>query len=138
MPHQLIEKECNQKLTGLIGLCVLGFVQFFYVFVLYSGLSLTLWFIHIYCHVSYPEVLNLICFAAPRMAGFLAKLFAWFLESRIIGTLMLYILKRDNLIHKVHTCFFFVSHSVLWDWTFISFQFELSFFPLKHKGGPLC
>ncbi|KAL6219726.1 hypothetical protein ACLB2K_007485 [Fragaria x ananassa] len=38
---------------------------------------------------------------APRMAGFLAKLFAWFLESRIIGTLMLYILKRDNLIHKL-------------------------------------
>ncbi|PRQ49594.1 putative hydrolase [Rosa chinensis] len=40
---------------------------------------------------------------APRMAGFLAKLFAWFLESRIFGTMLLYILKRDNLIHKLVT-----------------------------------
>ncbi|KAK8672814.1 hypothetical protein V6N13_111173 [Hibiscus sabdariffa] len=38
---------------------------------------------------------------APRMAGFLVKIFAWFLESRIIGTLLLYILKRNNLIHKL-------------------------------------
>ncbi|CAN6559912.1 unnamed protein product [Malus baccata var. baccata] len=37
---------------------------------------------------------------APRVAGFLVKVFAWFLESRIFGTLILYILKRDNLIHK--------------------------------------
>ncbi|CAK7354662.1 unnamed protein product [Dovyalis caffra] len=41
---------------------------------------------------------------APRMAGFLAKIFAWFLESRIFGTLLLYILKRNNLIHKTHDC----------------------------------
>lgn len=40
---------------------------------------------------------------APRMAGFLIKLFTWFLESRIFGTLLLYILKRDNLIHKLVT-----------------------------------
>ncbi|KAK9950286.1 hypothetical protein M0R45_005784 [Rubus argutus] len=40
---------------------------------------------------------------APRMAGFLVKLFTWFLESRIFGTLLLYILKRDNLIHKLVT-----------------------------------
>ncbi|XP_007048552.2 PREDICTED: fatty acid amide hydrolase [Theobroma cacao] len=38
---------------------------------------------------------------APRMAGFLVKIFAWFLESRIFGTLLLYILKRNNLIHKL-------------------------------------
>ncbi|XP_008227688.1 PREDICTED: fatty acid amide hydrolase-like isoform X1 [Prunus mume] len=40
---------------------------------------------------------------APRMAGFLVKVFAWFLESRIFGTLLLFILKRDNLIHKLVT-----------------------------------
>ncbi|XVE86449.1 hypothetical protein DITRI_Ditri18aG0035000 [Diplodiscus trichospermus] len=38
---------------------------------------------------------------APRMAGFLVKMFAWLLESRIIGTLLLYILKRNNLVHKL-------------------------------------
>ncbi|XP_027178605.1 fatty acid amide hydrolase-like isoform X2 [Coffea eugenioides] len=38
---------------------------------------------------------------APRMAGFLVKVFAWLLESRIFGGLMLYILKRNNLIHKL-------------------------------------
>ncbi|XP_021820876.1 fatty acid amide hydrolase-like isoform X2 [Prunus avium] len=40
---------------------------------------------------------------APRLAGFLVKVFAWFLESRIFGTLLLFILKRDNLIHKLVT-----------------------------------
>lgn len=38
---------------------------------------------------------------APRMAGLVVKIFAWFLESRIFGTLLLYILKRNNLIHKL-------------------------------------
>ncbi|KAK9265597.1 hypothetical protein L1049_019667 [Liquidambar formosana] len=38
---------------------------------------------------------------APRVAGFLVKLFAWFLESRIFGTILLYVLKKDNLIHKL-------------------------------------
>nr|XP_048335441.1 fatty acid amide hydrolase-like isoform X2 [Ziziphus jujuba var. spinosa] len=38
---------------------------------------------------------------APRMAGILVKVFAWFLESRIFGTLLLYILKGNNLIHKL-------------------------------------
>ncbi|XP_038705597.1 fatty acid amide hydrolase-like [Tripterygium wilfordii] len=44
---------------------------------------------------------------APRMAGILAKIFAWFLESRIFGKLLVYILKRNNLIHKL------VSHAEL-------------------------
>lgn len=44
------------------------------------------------------------------MAGFLVKIFAWFLESRIIGTLLLYILKRNNLIHKVHTYYLHFFH----------------------------
>ncbi|XP_074307906.1 fatty acid amide hydrolase-like isoform X2 [Silene latifolia] len=37
---------------------------------------------------------------APRMAGFLVKLFAWILELRIIGMIVLYFLKKDNLVHK--------------------------------------
>ncbi|XP_031402032.1 fatty acid amide hydrolase-like isoform X2 [Punica granatum] len=40
---------------------------------------------------------------APRMAGFLVKIFVWFLESRIFGSLLLYLLKRNNLIHKLVT-----------------------------------
>ncbi|KAE9602754.1 putative hydrolase [Lupinus albus] len=40
---------------------------------------------------------------APRMTGILVMIFAWFLESRIFGTLLMYILKRDNLIHKLIT-----------------------------------
>ncbi|XAR73132.1 Fatty acid amide hydrolase [Bertholletia excelsa] len=38
---------------------------------------------------------------APRMAGFLVKVFVWFLESRIFGGILLYFLKRNNLIHKL-------------------------------------
>ncbi|XP_050370311.1 fatty acid amide hydrolase-like [Argentina anserina] len=38
---------------------------------------------------------------APRMAGFLVKLFAWFLELRIFGTMLLDMLKKDNLFHKL-------------------------------------
>ncbi|XVF60986.1 hypothetical protein PTKIN_Ptkin08bG0091700 [Pterospermum kingtungense] len=38
---------------------------------------------------------------APRMAGFLVKIFAWFLELRVIGTFLVYILKRNNLVHKL-------------------------------------
>ncbi|KNA09458.1 hypothetical protein SOVF_153470 [Spinacia oleracea] len=38
---------------------------------------------------------------APRLAGFLVKLFVWFLECRIIGTIIVYFLKKDNLIHKL-------------------------------------
>ncbi|XP_010674370.2 fatty acid amide hydrolase isoform X1 [Beta vulgaris subsp. vulgaris] len=38
---------------------------------------------------------------APRMAGFLVKLFVWILESRIFGMIFLYVLKKDNLIHKL-------------------------------------
>uniref|UniRef100_A0A2C9UQ23 Amidase domain-containing protein n=1 Tax=Manihot esculenta TaxID=3983 RepID=A0A2C9UQ23_MANES len=38
---------------------------------------------------------------APRMAGFLVKVFAWFLESRIFGPFLLYILIRNNLVHKL-------------------------------------
>ncbi|XP_040935687.1 fatty acid amide hydrolase isoform X3 [Gossypium hirsutum] len=35
------------------------------------------------------------------MAGFLLKIFAWFLESRIIGALLLYIVKKNNQVHKL-------------------------------------
>ncbi|KAK1393096.1 Fatty acid amide hydrolase [Heracleum sosnowskyi] len=38
---------------------------------------------------------------APRMTGFLVKLFVWFLELRILSPLLLYILKRENQIHKL-------------------------------------
>lgn len=38
---------------------------------------------------------------APRMAGFLVKLFAWILRSKIFGVILLYFLKKDNLIHKL-------------------------------------
>ncbi|KAL6542536.1 hypothetical protein OROMI_024138 [Orobanche minor] len=37
---------------------------------------------------------------APRMAGFLVKVFSWFLESPIFGGILLFFLKRNNLIHK--------------------------------------
>ncbi|XVE83418.1 hypothetical protein DITRI_Ditri16bG0087300 [Diplodiscus trichospermus] len=40
---------------------------------------------------------------APRLTGFLLKIFAWLLETRIIGTFMLCILKRDNQIYKLIT-----------------------------------
>ncbi|PON66594.1 hypothetical protein PanWU01x14_108360 [Parasponia andersonii] len=40
---------------------------------------------------------------APRMAGFLVKVFVWFMESRIFGPLLFYILKGNNLIHKHST-----------------------------------
>lgn len=38
---------------------------------------------------------------APRMAGLVVKIFVWFLESRIFGPLLLFILKKNNLIHKL-------------------------------------
>ncbi|XP_047311981.1 fatty acid amide hydrolase-like [Impatiens glandulifera] len=38
---------------------------------------------------------------APRMAGLLVKIFALLLESRILGPILLYFLKRNNLIHKL-------------------------------------
>ncbi|XP_052171009.1 fatty acid amide hydrolase-like [Diospyros lotus] len=38
---------------------------------------------------------------APRMAGLLVKIFAWSLELPILGGIFLYILKRNNLIHKL-------------------------------------
>lgn len=37
---------------------------------------------------------------APRVAGFLVKIFVWILESRILGPIVVYILKKDNRIHK--------------------------------------
>ncbi|KAK7399341.1 hypothetical protein VNO78_10523 [Psophocarpus tetragonolobus] len=40
---------------------------------------------------------------APRMTGILVKVFTWFLESPIFGSLLLYILKGNNLIHKLVT-----------------------------------
>ncbi|KAJ4715190.1 Fatty acid amide hydrolase [Melia azedarach] len=35
--------------------------------------------------------------------GFLVKVFVWFLESRIFGGILLFFLKRNNLIHKLVT-----------------------------------
>ncbi|KAJ3703660.1 hypothetical protein LUZ61_007365 [Rhynchospora tenuis] len=43
----------------------------------------------------HPEV------KAPRVAGLLVKIFVWILELPIIGAIVLYILKKDNLIHKL-------------------------------------
>ncbi|KAK4762667.1 hypothetical protein SAY86_008435 [Trapa natans] len=40
---------------------------------------------------------------APRAAGFLVKIFVWFLESKFLGPLLMHFLKRDNLIHKLIT-----------------------------------
>ncbi|KAK6125565.1 hypothetical protein DH2020_015712 [Rehmannia glutinosa] len=38
---------------------------------------------------------------APRMAGLLVKVFSWLLESPIFGGILLFFLKRNNLIHKL-------------------------------------
>ncbi|PKA46986.1 Fatty acid amide hydrolase [Apostasia shenzhenica] len=38
---------------------------------------------------------------APRVAGFLVKLFVWILETWILGPIVVYILKKDNLVHKL-------------------------------------
>ncbi|CAN1190200.1 Fatty acid amide hydrolase [Linum perenne] len=40
---------------------------------------------------------------APRMSGIVVKAVAWFLESKIFGASLLYILKKNNLIHKLVT-----------------------------------
>jgi hypothetical protein len=45
--------------------------------------------------------------SAPRVAGLLVKIFAWVLEAPIIGSIVLYILKRDNLVNKVDDHHFF-------------------------------
>lgn len=37
------------------------------------------------------------------MAGLLVKVFGWLLESPIFGGILLYFLKKNNLIHKVNT-----------------------------------
>lgn len=47
-------------------------------------------------------------YIAPRMAGILVKVFAWFLESKIFGTLLLYILKGNNMIHKVRHIYIYI------------------------------
>ncbi|XP_073298336.1 fatty acid amide hydrolase-like isoform X2 [Primulina huaijiensis] len=38
---------------------------------------------------------------APRMAGLLIEVFAWFLELPILGGILMYTLKRINLLHKL-------------------------------------
>jgi hypothetical protein len=38
---------------------------------------------------------------APRVAGLLVKIFVWILEMPIVGQMVLYILKKDNLINKL-------------------------------------
>ena len=40
--------------------------------------------------------------AAPHVAGLLVKIFVWVLEMPVVGWILLYILKKDNLINKVH------------------------------------
>ncbi|KAF7840156.1 Fatty acid amide hydrolase [Senna tora] len=40
---------------------------------------------------------------APRMAGILVKIFNWVLEFPLLGSLLMYILKGNNLIHKLIT-----------------------------------
>jgi hypothetical protein len=40
------------------------------------------------------------------MTGIVVKIVTWLLESRIFGAILLYILKGNNLIHKV--CFWFI------------------------------
>ncbi|CAA0839503.1 Fatty acid amide hydrolase, partial [Striga hermonthica] len=37
----------------------------------------------------------------PRMAGFLVRVVAWLLESPIFGGILLYFLKKNNLIHQL-------------------------------------
>lgn len=106
----IVRKRMHRKTYSLIYIYIF-FVPSVFVYVLYSDLFD--FFTSVTMVRPYLHILNLICSLAPRMAGFLIKLFTWFLESRIIGTLLLYILKRDNLIHKVNTCFFFVSHFIL-------------------------
>ncbi|GJR34697.1 fatty acid amide hydrolase-like protein [Tanacetum coccineum] len=38
---------------------------------------------------------------APRMAGVIAKIFVWILEMKLIGTILLYFLKKNNRIQKL-------------------------------------
>lgn len=38
---------------------------------------------------------------APRVAGLLVKIFVWVLELPVVGWVLLYILKKDNLINKL-------------------------------------
>eukprot|EP01018_Ginkgo_biloba_P000931 Gb_10455 [translate_table: standard] len=40
---------------------------------------------------------------APRATGFLLRIFVWGLESKIIGSIAMYILKAGNLIHELFT-----------------------------------
>ncbi|XP_057816510.1 fatty acid amide hydrolase isoform X2 [Cryptomeria japonica] len=40
---------------------------------------------------------------APRMAGMLIRIFAWLMETRIIGPIAMYILKKGNLLHELFT-----------------------------------
>ncbi|KAK9162258.1 hypothetical protein Syun_003160 [Stephania yunnanensis] len=40
---------------------------------------------------------------APRMVGLVIKIFTWVLESRLFGLMLVYILKKANLIHKFIT-----------------------------------
>ncbi|KAG5014364.1 hypothetical protein JHK85_020500 [Glycine max] len=71
---------------------------------------------------------------APRMTGILVKIFTWFLESPILGSLLFYILKGNNLIHKLITNaeleespLFVPSHH------FEGSLFSSRFFPSDHK-----
>lgn len=54
-----------------------------------------------FCFVLFCFVCVYNIYIAPRLTGFLLKIFMWLLETRIIGTLMLYVLKRNNQFYKV-------------------------------------
>uniref|UniRef100_M8BFW8 Glutamyl-tRNA(Gln) amidotransferase subunit A-like protein n=1 Tax=Aegilops tauschii TaxID=37682 RepID=M8BFW8_AEGTA len=43
---------------------------------------------------------GLATFHAPRVAGLPVKMFAWVLETPVLGPLLLYVLKKDNLVNK--------------------------------------
>jgi hypothetical protein len=60
---------------------------------------------------------------APRMTGIVVKIVTWLLESRIFGAILLYILKGNNLIHKV--CFWFIVSCILFSWNSVFVQKEL-------------
>ncbi|XP_044364278.1 fatty acid amide hydrolase isoform X2 [Triticum aestivum] len=42
-----------------------------------------------------------ICSSAPRVAGLPVKMFAWVLETPVLGSVVLYVLKKDNLVNKL-------------------------------------
>ena len=81
--------------------------------------------IYVYmCEMQFVVVVDnvIVSIIAPRMTGILVKIFTWFLESPILGSLLFYILKGNNLIHKVSS------------WSMLSsFHFHEILFQLKQN-----